>query len=403
MLGLKSSLMSLIVEITGIPSAVLLGQQSVYDCSVAQRFSWASNRLTTRVEDIAYSLIGLFNINMPLLYGEGEKAFVRLQEEILKDSSDQTIFAWSDGDDFNAIELTTRRDKLDLRGVLATHPKYFQGSAGFQPKPIGYLDDANDREIASTNLGLRLNVPLHNCGYFIAAELAVIAKARSSSEAQHAHASWALPENHVCIILWPESGGKGRLMRISAVPCVLKSRLPTAVKSPSVALMLKSNWTQRHYVRTVFSLNIRRDDAYLIRITKCSYTPFPVGKLGLMKARGSEASWQYWEYWESSSVGETLFVLEFQCSPLNASSFSRWKGPERREYTLLVWLHPHIASQCWIVEGSIKNLARIIDTLGSKLSITQSLNVPGVGQFQFRCEKPGIGETAQLFVSRENP
>jgi hypothetical protein len=57
--------------------------------------SWASKRETTRSEDTAYCLLGIFDVNMPLLYGEGEKAFVRLQEEIMKNSDDQSLFAWA--------------------------------------------------------------------------------------------------------------------------------------------------------------------------------------------------------------------------------------------------------------------------------------------------------------------
>ncbi|KAM0412853.1 hypothetical protein ACHAPD_007901 [Fusarium lateritium] len=56
--------------------------------------SWAADRVTTRKEDGAYSLMGLFGINMPLLYGEGEKAFYRLQEEIMRVSDDHSLFAW---------------------------------------------------------------------------------------------------------------------------------------------------------------------------------------------------------------------------------------------------------------------------------------------------------------------
>lgn len=53
-------------------------------------------RRTTRSEDIAYSLLGLFNINMPLLYGErGFRAFFRLQLEIAKSTDDESIFAWT--------------------------------------------------------------------------------------------------------------------------------------------------------------------------------------------------------------------------------------------------------------------------------------------------------------------
>jgi hypothetical protein len=60
--------------------------------------SWAAKRQTTKVEDCAYSLMGIFGINMPLLYGEGELAFVRLQEELMKVSDDYSIFAWKSKD-----------------------------------------------------------------------------------------------------------------------------------------------------------------------------------------------------------------------------------------------------------------------------------------------------------------
>jgi hypothetical protein len=48
--------------------------------SIVQKMSWASWRSTTRLEDDAYALLGTFEINMPLIYGEGRKAFFRLQE-----------------------------------------------------------------------------------------------------------------------------------------------------------------------------------------------------------------------------------------------------------------------------------------------------------------------------------
>ena len=58
------------------------------------RMSWAADQQATRSEDIAYSLLGIFDVNMPLLYGEGKlKAFRRLQEEIIKTSEDETLFA----------------------------------------------------------------------------------------------------------------------------------------------------------------------------------------------------------------------------------------------------------------------------------------------------------------------
>ncbi|KAG8158230.1 hypothetical protein KVR01_011991 [Diaporthe batatas] len=64
------------------------------DYCVAQKMSWASRRQTTRDEDMAYCLMGLFEVNMPLLYGEGgSKAFFRLQREILNTTQDQSILA----------------------------------------------------------------------------------------------------------------------------------------------------------------------------------------------------------------------------------------------------------------------------------------------------------------------
>lgn len=62
---------------------------------ISRKMGWAAYRKTTRPEDTSYCLLGLFDINMPLLYGEGKNAFWRLQEEILKQSPDQSILTWT--------------------------------------------------------------------------------------------------------------------------------------------------------------------------------------------------------------------------------------------------------------------------------------------------------------------
>ncbi|GAW20942.1 hypothetical protein ANO14919_104550 [Xylariales sp. No.14919] len=67
---------------------------SIHTASVAKRMSWAAAREATREEDRAYSLLGIFGVNMSLIYGERSKAFIRLQEEILKEIDDHSIFAW---------------------------------------------------------------------------------------------------------------------------------------------------------------------------------------------------------------------------------------------------------------------------------------------------------------------
>ena len=111
-LGSKSSLIDEISLVTGIR------QWHMYDvngASAAQKMSWASERKTRRVEDMAYSLMGIFDVNMPLLYGEGKKAFTRLQQEIVKISNDESLFAWTDGD-------------LVESGLFAQSPKAFAES-----------------------------------------------------------------------------------------------------------------------------------------------------------------------------------------------------------------------------------------------------------------------------------
>lgn len=79
---------------TRIPEGVINNTIKPSACSIAQRMSWAANRRTTREEDRAYSLMGLFDIYMPMIYGEREKAFLRLQQQIIQKSKDESIFAW---------------------------------------------------------------------------------------------------------------------------------------------------------------------------------------------------------------------------------------------------------------------------------------------------------------------
>jgi hypothetical protein len=88
-LGDKLSLEQLIHDITGIPSNALRGG-SLSSFSVSERMAWVAKRNTQLEEDKAYSLFGIFDIQIPLLYGEGEeKAFTRLHEEIDKASKSE--------------------------------------------------------------------------------------------------------------------------------------------------------------------------------------------------------------------------------------------------------------------------------------------------------------------------
>jgi len=93
-IGSLVDLIGRVTEITGIPHAILDHSRTINEFSIAQRLSWAAKRETTREEDQAYCLFGILDVNMPLLYGEGSKAFRRLQEQLISQSTDQSIFAW---------------------------------------------------------------------------------------------------------------------------------------------------------------------------------------------------------------------------------------------------------------------------------------------------------------------
>ncbi|KAI4917801.1 hypothetical protein J4E85_009893 [Alternaria conjuncta] len=112
LLGPKVNLGRQISKITGIPMEYLDGQ-SLEIASISMRMSWAADRQATRSEDIAYSLLGIFDVNMPLLYGEGRiKAFRRLQEEIMKISEDETLFAWEAPYRWKASYRNTKPDTI---------------------------------------------------------------------------------------------------------------------------------------------------------------------------------------------------------------------------------------------------------------------------------------------------
>lgn len=110
--------------ITGIHVGVLNHDQDLSAFSVAQKMSWAATRQATRKEDVAYSLLGIFDINMPLLYGEEERAFFRLQEEIIRSCPDTTIFAWTLPREQS--EQTSKGPRSMYHGVMASSPAFFR-------------------------------------------------------------------------------------------------------------------------------------------------------------------------------------------------------------------------------------------------------------------------------------
>lgn len=149
-----------------------------------QKMSWASGRKTTKDEDTAYCLIGIFDIpHMYLKRGEGRRAFIRLQEEIIKQSNDLTLFAWKLSGDTNDACMEDNRLTLedlrqaapedapffdssprsDLHGVFACGPCHFRHASQIEPTQLAVYND----EATVTSRGVKLTTPLLGSGPFL--------------------------------------------------------------------------------------------------------------------------------------------------------------------------------------------------------------------------------------------
>ncbi|KAI0406638.1 heterokaryon incompatibility protein-domain-containing protein [Xylaria palmicola] len=132
-LGPKRDLSSALVQITRIPRVFLLGSIPLHEASVAQRMSWAAGRVTKRKEDLAYCLLGLFGITMPMIYGEGDQAFIRLQEEIARHINDDSILAWNFSSNNSGSRTGNNHAEFLSGGALATSPSDFADSSHIVP------------------------------------------------------------------------------------------------------------------------------------------------------------------------------------------------------------------------------------------------------------------------------
>lgn len=226
-LGTKTQYANAIALATGIPAGILKkarnAQPGASSLTVAQRMSWIACRRTTRIEDMAYCMLGIFDINMPLLYGEGAKAFLRLQHEILSTYHDHTILAWT---------WTARagHDELDYRdsGVLARSPTAFTGMHGLTRGSMGSPHSAFEKPTpySVTNLGLSIRLPT----YHTARGLIAMLNARWKLE-QHPYC------HHYLAITLEKLVTQGTCSRFAFPNCALRfcTRLPIP---PEVGLFL---------------------------------------------------------------------------------------------------------------------------------------------------------------------
>ncbi|KAF5363083.1 hypothetical protein D9758_012621 [Tetrapyrgos nigripes] len=146
-IGTRWSLRDVISVVTTIPINVLEGR-SIDEYSVAQKMSWAAHRQTTRPEDEAYCLMGIFGVSMSPIYGEGgEKAFMRLQQEIIRVSDDRSIFAW----------ISKQGGE---RGLLARSPYEFRHSGRVRASNTDAIIGNSPSSYSFNNNGLHIHLPL---------------------------------------------------------------------------------------------------------------------------------------------------------------------------------------------------------------------------------------------------
>jgi hypothetical protein len=136
-----------ISRITGIPEVQLLNFEPG-TINVREKMVWASKRKTTRIEDMAYCLIGIFDIPLSIAYGEGRLAFHRLQVEIVEHSHDQALFVWNG--------LPSSRNSMFAAGPEAFFPPQWP------LRTVGEdITGSADPTYALTNYGLRIPLSIY--------------------------------------------------------------------------------------------------------------------------------------------------------------------------------------------------------------------------------------------------
>lgn len=147
-LGTKIDLQIPLSEITHVPIDYLVNKRELRTASVAQRMSWMSTRVTTQAEDMAYSMLGILGTFIPVIYGEGTHAFLRLQEAIMERLDDHSIFCWEWDHTVDPSWVS----------VFAPSPRAFANSGKYSPKLWDNGDVATPYHIR--NGGLSISLPL---------------------------------------------------------------------------------------------------------------------------------------------------------------------------------------------------------------------------------------------------
>ncbi|MDI1491564.1 MAG: hypothetical protein OHK93_002773 [Ramalina farinacea] len=204
-LGTRETLAHDISEAARIDVAVLRG--AIWTTrSVACKMSWFAHRQTSRIEDMAYSMLGIFDINMPLIYGEGWKSFKRLQIEIVNSTGDESIFAWDPSPWHEAEEYTLPWDPRNSSGptcyssysksMLAPHPMCFERGSWVEGQASP--DILNRPPYAATNKSLQISIPSADVDFSPAKIIPTLTLGNKSSATQFENCRFSLLRLNCC-------------------------------------------------------------------------------------------------------------------------------------------------------------------------------------------------------------
>jgi len=327
---------------------------SLNSLCIARKMSWASNRVTSRQEDIAYCLLGIFDINMPLLYGERDCAFERLQEEIIRRSdSDDSILAWglsSEATVFSPQDMSNLAIAPATQELLARSPKAFENCRDL------VLPHSSDVSFSLTNTGINLRIPTisielpeggSNHGYCLVGLLGC-----SSGIVMRSHM--------LGIILHPLHGDDGQHTTRSVfrgttghLSTVSRSNYSTTIfvstrnairrTESNVTIVRKnrqSGWFNESYVINFSEDFCKNLEWYIVDVTGWSQMP----EFHLPRYRNRDP-----KDWDPSTMAYTHFAGD---DPLDMLSleFSIWFGPSPSSYTLDIEVgsrndHPEVRSE----------------------------------------------------------
>ena len=270
-LGSAKYLIEIITSITSIKASVIEHEDSVSSCSVACRMSWAARCRTTRIEDEAYCLLGLFGINMPLLYGEGEKAFLRLQKEIIQVTDDQTILACEH--DHNRKGLSSV--------ILARSAASFAHSGSFVSlSPVSDSAAHTQAGLENTLSGVQILAPVSRSGTFavlnciderrpnalVGLQVAQIGSATSLTYSVSGKPQIIFPIRNMRNIWkprrfllqdrWGQQSGRGSIRRLLRIRCVVDR--PTEYRTTVLETYPSDMWRSGDLCRNRYSLRAFR-------------------------------------------------------------------------------------------------------------------------------------------------